>query len=40
MVQVSVGEFVVKLVAQYAIRSPIIISIKEREVDGHSFQPP
>jgi hypothetical protein len=40
MVGVSVGGFAAKLVAQYAIRSPVIISVKEGEVDGHSFHSP
>jgi len=40
MVGVSVGEFVAKLVANYAIRSAVIISVKEGEVDGPSFQSP
>ena len=34
------GGFAAKLVAHYAIRSSVIISVKEGEVDGHSFQSP
>lgn len=37
---VSVGGIAAKLVAQYVIRSPVVISVKEGEVNGHSFHSP
>jgi hypothetical protein len=40
MVGVSERGFAAKLVAQYGIRSAVIISVKEGELDGHSFQSP